>query len=290
MNPKIYDFAIIGGDMRQIYMANDLIQRKHSVVTYGLNDSLLCPFCNRAINLKGALESANYIICPIPFTKDGDSILSQITLPDLSMEHFLDLLNTNHKLYGGCIPDKITKHCEDHNIYYFDFMLNEEATLFNTIATAEGTIAEAITMGKTNLHSSSCLILGYGRCAKSLADRLRGLYADVSIVARSKEALASANTCGFHTLEFSDLINKINHFDYIFNTIPALMLTEDLLKEVKKEVVIIDISSAPGGVDFDYTKAHNICAKLSLGLPGKYSPKSSATYLVDLLLSNIRKK
>jgi dipicolinate synthase subunit A len=39
--------------------------------------------------------------------------------------------------------------------------------------------------------------------------------------------------------------------------------------------VVIDIASAPGGVDFEAAKQLGIAAKLCPGLPGKYSPRSA---------------
>jgi dipicolinate synthase subunit A len=50
---------------------------------------------------------------------------------------------------------------------------------------------------------------------------------------------------------------------------------------VDKHVTIIDISSAPGGVDFEYAKHLKLNAKLYLGIPGKIAPRASADILVS---------
>lgn len=72
-------------------------------------------------------------------------------------------------------------------------------------------------------------------------------------------------------------------FDFIFNTVPAPVITEELLSRVKKGVTVIDIASKPGGVDFEFCQKNGICAKLCLGLPGKYAPKSSAGILMEVI-------
>ena len=151
-------------------------------------------------------------------------------------------------------------------------------------------IAEAILSSTTNLHKSSCLILGYGRCAKTLGEKLKGLCGHIDIAARSAIALADADAASYGTLPLTDLNKRICEYDYIFNTIPSLVLTKDLLNKTNPQVVIIDIASNPGGVDFNAAKELGRSAKLCLGLPGKYSPKSSATFLTDYLLTHLGKK
>ena len=101
--------------------------------------------------------------------------------------------------------------------------------------------------------------------------------------------MAAANAASFGTVPLAALEDKIDQYDYIFNTIPSLVLTRDLLIKTNPTVVIIDISSAPGGVDFQSAKELSKSAKLCLGLPGKYAPKSSAAFLIDYLLTNLER-
>ena len=177
-----------------------------------------------------------------------------------------------------------------NNIYYHDFMEQEDVILYNSIATAEGTIAAAITSSTINLHDSSCLILGYGRCGTTLANKLKFLSKNVTISARSTEQLSSAHTSLFNTIPLNELVENMNEFDFIFNTIPSLILTKDLLIMTKPSVIIIDIASKPGGVDFAYAGEIGRQTNLYLGIPGKVAPKSSATFLNNHLLNHLRKK
>lgn len=80
---------------------------------------------------------------------------------------------------------------------------------------------------------------------------------------------------------------QCSKYDFIFNTVPAPVLTKERLQGVKPEVCIIDIASRPGGTDFSYCQESSIFAKLCLGLPGIYAPKSSAGILMEVIKKTI---
>lgn len=284
-----YNFAFIGGDMRQIYMINELISLHYSVVVYGLLDPLLDDRCVIASSLKDAVMSSNILILPIPIMKDDTHIVSKSNI-DINFLELKSYLTFDHKLYGGMFSKSFKEYLTHNTIYYHDFMEQEDVILYNSIATAEGTIAAAITSSTINLHDSSCLILGYGRCAITLAHKLKFLSKNVTISARSTEQLSSAHTSLFDTIPLGELVESINKFDFIFNTIPSLILTKDLLIMTKPDVIIIDIASNPGGVDFAYAKEIGRFTNLYLGIPGKVAPKSSATFLNNHLINQFRKK
>ena len=71
--------------------------------------------------------------------------------------------------------------------------------------------------------------------------------------------------------------------------IPAKILTRDYISLLHQDCTIIDIASAPGGTDFEVCKEFHIHALLCLGLPGRYSPKSSALILMEEI-NRIRKQ
>lgn len=290
MNHPKFDFAILGGDMRQIYMANEFIARKYSVIVFGLNDPELDSSCYTTNSLSEAMNTCQNLLTPIPITKDRCHITALNPNSDLTIESLCSLLTPDHKLYGGCFTAELKNYCNENSIFYYDFMETEEIILYNTIATAEGAIAEAMNNSNRNLHGSSCLIIGYGRCARTLADKLKGLCKHITIAARSQIALVDAYTASFNTAYIAELKNTIHTYDYIFNTVPSLVLTKDLLIRTKSDVVVIDIASAPGGVDYPCANELQRNCKLCLGLPGKFAPKSSAVFLVDHVLSNVGKK
>ena len=109
----------------------------------------------------------------------------------------------------------------------------------------------------------------------------------VCICARSAKARAEALSLGSEAIDFKDLRGSLPRFLFIVNTVPAPVLTAELLNFVHPECLICDIASAPGGVDTEAAKALTINTLLLPGLPGKYSPKSSALFMADCIFRHL---
>lgn len=284
-----YDFAIIGGDLRQAYMFLYFMEKGYSVISYGLNTSSIVKESAFGKSLEEVMNSSKNLIIPIPFSVDKVCLKSQTNPSDLTIENFINNLNSCHRVYGGSFSQELISSLNKKQVFHYDLMKKEEIVLYNSIATAEGAIAEAIINSTCNLHDSNILVLGFGRCGKTLANKLIGLTNHIKIAIRSSTAKLEALTLGFNTIDFNDLESHIGQFDFIFNTVPKLVLIDRMLDLTKAELTIIDIASSPGGVNYNYAEKINRNAKLCLGLPGKYSPKSSAKFLSNCILSDLRK-
>lgn len=271
--------GIFGGDKRQVYMASSLLNKGYHVCTYKLFDKIEHKNHSAVNSLEELMAKCRVLIGPVPLTRDLVTISSG-SAGNSSSRTIAHYLNKEHMLIGGLIPPDIRKLCDEKGVFCYDLMDSDKIAIMNAIATAEGTIMEAIKSSDFNLHKSNCLVLGYGRCGKVLAAKLKGLDANVTVAARSDDDLAYAQAAGFSVIHIKDIKPVLPSFHFIFNTVPALVLDQECLKKVSKDAVIIDIASAPGGVDFEYALNHGINAKLCLGIPGKVSPRTSADILV----------
>lgn len=170
----------------------------------------------------------------------------------------------------------------------FDYFKDEVVTIKNTIPTAEGAIATAIKETDTTLFGSKCLILGYGKVAKTLAGYLGCFGAKVTIAARKEtdRVLASINL--FDSMIINELENEIHKYDIIFNTIPVKIIDSHILRKVRNEALIIDLASKPGGVDFKEAELLKKRVVWALGLPGKYAYKTAALYIYDYIINVIK--
>ena len=121
--------------------------------------------------------------------------------------------------------------------------------------------------------------MGYGKCGRTLVNYLKGMFCHVYVCSKQKEDLASASIIADRVGNMVKFQEHAGEFDFVFNTIPAKVLTSDILNKMKSSVTIIDIASAPGGVDYDEAHRIGIEAALCPGLPGKYAPSSSAKAL-----------
>ncbi|MCL2301010.1 MAG: dipicolinate synthase subunit DpsA, partial [Firmicutes bacterium] len=196
--------------------------------------------------------------------------------PDQALsEELCEYLQAGQTLIAGHLPSVLKERCAALGAPAHDLLEREDYTVLNAISTAEGAIAEAISLSGGTIHLSDCLVLGYGRCAKPLAKKLQGLDARVTVAARRWEAACAAIADGCEVLDFTLLPCHMFRFPYIFNTVPAQVLGDRLLGCVAPEAVIIDIAAAPGGVDYACAKELGLCAKLCPGLPGKYAPRAA---------------
>lgn len=287
---KKKSITVIGGDNRYIYMIEDFYKKGYSITSYGVINDRIKNISYTAASLKEAMERSNIIIGPIPFCRNKIKISQLELYEDSDIEQFMGLLNRNHFVFGGVIPNKLTDYCLNYDIYCCDFMSIDGFALLNAIATAEGSIAEAISTSTINLHQSRCLVIGYGRCAQILARKLKAMDAEVCVAARRFDARALAKANGLDIISFDKLEDKIINTDFIFNTVPAMILSKDKLIYVPSHATIIDIASAPGGVDYEFAKEINICAKNCLSLPGKYAPKSSGEIIVHIVENIINER
>jgi len=271
----------MGGDSRQICLNRLLSQAGARTRFY--YDRPSSPF-----SLREAMENSHIILCPVPFTKDGKTVYSENSLPGLEIHTFTACLKNTHILFGGNIPSSVRERCDSLSIPCHDFMQMEDVAWKNAVATAEGAVAEAIALSPRNLYRSRCLVFGYGRCASILADRLKGMGASVTVAGRDASQLVRAHCLGYDICLLKELETVIGEFDFIFNTIPSLVLDAALAKQLQENAAVIDIASAPGGVDFQALERLNIRARLCPGLPGRYSPLSSAIILYEAVMEHIR--
>lgn len=287
--------GIMADDLRQIYMTKYLIDKGYTISLIcsenldSLKDHIGKILGNQTSmiytpkDVYDFIDISNIIVTPIPFIK----VQKIMNITDF----ISNIGNKSNKdsflLYAGQVNQDITEQLVKENIKYIDYYKSEPLTIFNTISTAEGIIAEAITNKDTNIHNSNTLVLGYGKCAKTLATKLKGIGANVTIAARNKNDLKLAESVGYKIIDLHNLIMVINDYEYIFNTIPALILNENILQYVNPEAIILDIASLPGGINKDYAQNKGIKVIHKLGIPGIYSPKSSGIAMAEDLLSII---
>ena len=226
--------------------------------------------------IENNIEQAEYVMLPIPFTKDK----VHITGEEILIEELIKKC-VNKTVFSGAIPKEYKRQMAMNNVTYVDLMELDEVALLNAIPTAEGAIVKAMELTDITIHGANVLVLGFGRVAKILADKLKGLNANVFCAARKKKDLAHINALGYNVVDINNMTGYIDKMDIIFNTVPTLILDEKSLQVLNKDTVIIDLASAPGGVDFEAAEKLGIKAILELGIPTKVAPKSAAKYLKE---------
>ncbi|MBE7016298.1 MAG: dipicolinate synthase [Ruminococcaceae bacterium] len=151
--------------------------------------------------------------------------------------------------------------------------------------TAEGAIEIAMTEMPITIYGSRVLVVGYGRIGKMLASRFKSLGADVTVSARKHKDFAWIEEQGCAYIHTMDIASYIKSYDIIVNTVPFTVIDRDALSEMRKDSLIIDLASKPGGVDFTSAKELGKNVIWALSLPGKTAPITSGKIIKDTILN-----
>ena len=282
----IKKIAIIGGDLRIVKLSEMLFNEGAEVFSYALEkaETVETKKCN---TLKEAVESADFIVGPLPFSSNGTEINTPFSHQKVTIEELFTLAAGKTILAGG-IRQEVLELAKNKNIKMVDLLKREELSVLNAVSTAEGAIKIAIEETPKNLHGSKVLVLGFGRIGKILSHMLQGLGARVACEARKNSDLAWIKAYGYDPVPLSDLKEKLNKYDVIINTIPYMILDSEALREVRKDTLIIDLASNPGGVDKVAVKENKIKFIWALSLPGKIAPVTSAEFIKETLYNAVK--
>lgn len=278
-------YAIVGGDMRSILLAETLAADGHTVHCFA-NEKVEIKGCVECSCLPSCLYAADAVFLPIPAEKGGvlNAPFSDVRK---SAEELLACLAPGQKLIGGAIDSRLLPLASSGGIQVFDLLKDESFAEFNALLTAEAALGLLIHDCDRAVLGSRSLVLGYGRIGKALSSRLMALGSGVTVAARSETALSAAKNTGVKTIELTELESGIGDFDFIINTVPARILSNTALCSADENAVFLELTSAPGG--FDENLAKNVGLKVipAPGLPGRFSPRSAAQYIKQLVYSAV---
>lgn len=277
----INKISIIGGDLRIINLSEMLVEEGVEVFSYGLEKSEVCGVTQCA-SIEEAIEQSEIILGPIPFSSNGKTINTPFSDRKILVSELLDNLS-GKILIAGSIKQEVYDLASEKNIKVIDILKREELAVLNAVSTAEGTIKIAIEETPKNLHGSNILVMGFGRIGKILSNMLKGLGAKVACEARKNSDLAWIKAYGYEPIPITNLKENLNRFDVIINTIPYIILDKDNLENIRKDALVIDLASNPGGVDKDAIKEQKIKFIWALSLPGKVAPVTSAEFIKETL-------
>ena len=294
-NTEENKFLIIGGDLRNYELAKLLAKEKNIVYTYGLEEVLNTNLekensfeCNK---IEEVLEKAEIIIMPIPLTKDGIHLNMPLSNKKIKIEFLINKIR-NKIVFAGDVSETLLKKFEDNNTKVIDLMKIEGFAILNVLPTVEAIIKIILNNKKEIIHNSNCLILGYGRIGKILAQKLQGLSINVTCVTNDNIEKTWCMAFGYKAIDFKDIENNgtiLRKYDIIINTIPKIILTKELEK-VRKETLIIDVASKPFGIARKIVEEQKLNFIEALGLPGKHFPITVAKNIKDVVFNILQKQ
>jgi len=268
-------FSVIGGDERMIFLADKLRECGHKVRMCGFERH---PRHIPCVSAGDALFGAEYVILPIPSTKDGITVWMPYGENEVHLSDMAGAAGGKTVFFTAGVTLGARRE--------FDYFAREELAVLNAVPTVEGAIGTALSSTPHTLWRSRCLSVGFGRIGKLLCHRLSSFGCSVAASSRRAEVQSWIEAYGYEHVASSMLSKRAAEYDIIFNTVPSQLLTEEVLKTLRPETLIIELASPPYGVDFEAAKRLGINAVLASGLPAKTAPKTAADIIFDTI-SNI---
>lgn len=274
---------ICGGDERFVILAGMLQAAGHGVCCLDMDKAALPPGVRRV----SEPEKADAAIFPLPAEKAQGMLNAPFAAEPRSALKLLEELGETPLILGGRMSAKFRETAQWHGQRVFDCMQRPEFTAGNAAVTAEGAVSRLMEVSDKALQDMRVLVIGWGRIGKLLLQKLRGLNAAACLMSRNPEARSLAAAMGYEALAPDCGSALMSSFDAVINTAPAQVLGE--LSALRDGCILLELASAPGGLDPQAAQDGGMRYISAPGLPGKYAPVSAAR-LIYGAVTNIFKE
>lgn len=276
------NFLIVGGDERLVCLAGLLIDAGHSVHCFALENAKL----PEGAEMSKTVESADCVVLPLP--TEG-RISGMLNAPFAEKTHnlseVLSKIPPDTLVCGGKLSTRLRE--AGAHLRLRDIMTRPEFTVGNANVTAEGAVSLLAENLTSTLFDTNVLVVGYGRIGRLLAHKLRGLDAKTTVLSKNVESRALAEGMGLHAMKPTDTA-LYAAFDAVINTAPAAVIPT--LEGFKKSCLLLELASAPGGIDKADAERLGLRYVAAPGLPGRYAPASAARLIFNAVMSILREE
>ena len=255
------DYVVIGGDERFAHLARMLADRGRRVGVFGRKAA----FGIDAVDEDALGAAKNVVINYPPRWQRGG----------MTYEEALACLSDDARVFvcGPWHPPRTRGEVVD--LWSDGNLIMENAAL-----TAEGAVAAAMRASPIALRDARCMVVGWGRIGRALTELLVALGARVTVASRTQAGRNGAAERGAEAVETGRMDRALPGCRAVFNTAPAMVLDDGMLRFADGDAMIIDLASPPYGVDFGAAWRRGLRAWREPGLPGRYCPESAAMALL----------
>ena len=266
-------FAVVGGDLRQVDVANRLLARGKQVHALLLEkNQLLSPALQGPAQAQELLPACDVVILPLPLTTDERTVNAPFSDQTLALADCFRFIRPDAVALAGKVGRQARELAAHSHVHLIDYLEREELAVKNARVTAEGALAIALDELPIAMFQTRCLVTGHGRVAKELIRVLRGVGAPTTVCARKYKDLAEIEMAGCRAVPISRLAEVAKDADVIFNTVPARVFSRACLDHLRPETLLIDLASRPGGVDLAAAGELGLHTIWALSLPGNCAP------------------
>lgn len=276
--------TVLGGDDRELILIAKLVTLGATVTVVGFprEKIKLGAFVGKSVD--EALKGAEVAILPMPGTDANGNIRAVYSNEKLLItEKSLRAMATPASLIIGKARPFLQEWLSKLGIMLLEIGDVDEVAILNSIPTAEGAVQIAMEEMDTTIHGCSAMVVGFGRVGTTLGRTLKNMGAEVIAVSRENAELARAYELGCKRIRLENLGDNLAGVDVIFNTVPAMVLNDQILGRMSPDTLIVDLASQPGGTDFENANRYGIKAVLAPGLPGKVAPRMAGRILAEVI-------
>ena len=221
-------FAVVGGDARQIVLANTLAAEGSTVYCSGFEHAAHQLVGVASTDPLTAVLMADIVILPMPPTRDGETLSAPLSTYRIELNDEFCSALVGKAVFVGMAEKLRAVSPAFAQLNLYDYGASEGFLLRNAQATAEGALAEIIA------HYPGTVWKEYG---------------------------------------------------VIINTVPAMVLNSRFIDGMSPDALLVELASAPGGIDLAACDRRNIRVIQAPGLPGKYSPMTAAEIIKETVMS-----
>ncbi len=275
---------VCGGDARQLYAAKALREDGFDIfyaLTEGESDDIP--------SFAEKIRAADAALLPLPVFRAGFLNAPASSLR-LDIGAAAALLRDARVVIGGILPPALTQSPEVRAVAFCDYYRDADFTLKNAELTAEGVLGLLIAHTPRAVRGASYLITGYGASGKAIARLLKTVGASVTVAARKKEARESARADGCAAIPFASPVSAAPQVGAVINTVPARVIGADALGALPSDALLLEISSAPFGIDFEAAAEKNLRVIKAPGIPGRVAADSAGRIIAACAEKYLNKK
>lgn len=286
---KRKNLLFIGGDARYLEVIKYMGKKNFNILLAGFDHLDFTEKNIQQISLKNTdFAHIDVIILPVGGINKAKEVRTEYSNHELILtEKLISRTPAHCVIYTGISTPELDQVADFSKRKVIPLFQKDEVAIMNSIPTAEGTLKIAIEETNTTIHGADVIVLGFGRIGFTIAQLFHSVGAEVSIGIRRAADAARARQMGIKPVMLNNLSECIKSYQICINTIPQLLLSAEVIQQMNKSSLIIDLASHPGGTDFSYAEKKGIRTIHALGLPGKTAPVTAGKIIAEALLHSI---
>lgn len=264
-----YKIAVLGGDERELRVAERLRDDGHDVAVYGIELPGAHAF-DAQPSAEDAVKGAQWIICPGPGIGAGNELYtpnwSEPVVFDEQLMAAADLGSGGIVL--GRLPERLREVTSRNGYRVFESKDARHLSIGNATAVAEGLLKGLIELTDRVLRDYRWAVQGYGATGQVIVDYLLAVGARPTLIARDLNALERARQRGAVPHLYDDRIAALAGAEIAINTVPDTSAVPESAYEplASSGTLLVDIASPPGGMDHAAAEAAGVTVHWFRGL------------------------